>query len=174
MYGTYDIKAPSNFSIREPLKPTYVFMLDCSIQAYETGFLHQSLQSIKSCLDTLTQPEITRVCLATYDVTIQFYVMANDPNGEPQILQIGDINDPYIPLPASNLLMNVAEDGERIHALLDKIYNMYGEEHYAHGRQLTSVATGAALVASKILLEEKGGRIMLFANTLGAQGCGRV
>ena len=53
-YGTYDIKAPSNFSIREPMKPTFVFMLDCSIQAFESGFFHQSLQSIKSCIDSLT------------------------------------------------------------------------------------------------------------------------
>lgn len=30
--------------------------------------------------------------------------------------------------------MNVAEDIERINALLDKIYNMYSEEYYAHGR----------------------------------------
>ena len=43
MYGSYEIKAPSAFSIREPLNPTFVFMLDCSIHAFETGFLHQSI-----------------------------------------------------------------------------------------------------------------------------------
>ena len=40
MYGTYDIAPPSAFSIREPTMPTFVFMLDCSIHAYETGFFH--------------------------------------------------------------------------------------------------------------------------------------
>jgi len=40
MHGTYEIKAPSAFSIRKALFPTYVFMLDCSITAFETGFLH--------------------------------------------------------------------------------------------------------------------------------------
>jgi len=100
--------------------------------------------------------------------------MPSDPNGEPLILQVGDINDPYVPMPASKLLMNVAEEGERIHALLDKIYNMYSDEHYAHGRQLTSIATGAALKSAKALLEDRGGRIMLFAGSIGAQGCGRV
>ena len=39
--------------------------------------------------------------------------------------------DPYIPLPPSKLLMNMVEDGERIFALLDKIYNFYSQEHYA-------------------------------------------
>ena len=86
LYGTYDIKAPQGFSIRTPMQPTYVFMLDCSIHAYETGFFHQSLQSIKSCLESLPIPDQTRICLATYDITIQFYVMPTDPNGEPLIL----------------------------------------------------------------------------------------
>ena len=91
MYGTYEIKAPSTFSIRKPLSPTYVFMLDCSIHSFETGFLHQSIQSIKSCLESLPSSEYTKVCIATYDVTIQFYQMPQDPNGEPLILQVGDI-----------------------------------------------------------------------------------
>lgn len=55
--GTYEIKAPSAFSIRAPTMPTFVFMLDCSIHAYQTGFLHQSLESIKSCLESVPQPE---------------------------------------------------------------------------------------------------------------------
>ena len=90
------------------------------------------------------------------------------------ILQVGDINDPYIPMPANKLLLNVTEDRERLLALLDKVYNMYSEEHYATGRQVTSIATGAAVKAATMVLEECGGRIMLFANSLGAQGCGRV
>lgn len=174
MYGTYEIKAPSAFSIREPLSPTYVFMLDCSINSFETGFLHQTIQSIKSCLESLPYPEMTKVCFGTFDVTIQFYQMPQDPNGEPLILQVGDVNDPYIPLPPSKLLMNVVEDADSIYNLLDKLYNFFSADHYAQGRQVTSIATGAALVSAKALLEEKGGRIMLFANNLGAQGVGRV
>ena len=100
--------------------------------------------------------------------------MPQDPNGEPQILQVGDLNDPFVPLPASKLLMNVTENGERLYALLDKIYNMFGEEHYATGRQSNQVGTGAAIKAATSLLEETGGRVMLFANTLGALGCGKV
>ena len=77
-------------------------------------------------------------------------------------------------MPANKLLLNVTEDRERLLALLDKVYNMYSDEHYATGRQVTSIATGAAIKAATMVLEECGGRIMLFANSLGAQGCGRV
>ena len=47
--------------------------------------------------------------------------MPQDPNAELLILQVGDILDPYIPIPAINLLMNVTSDGERLFALIDKI-----------------------------------------------------
>ena len=100
--------------------------------------------------------------------------MPTDSNGEPLILQVGDVNDPYVPLPSSKLLMNVAEDGERLYALIDKIYNLYSDEYYAQGRQVASVATGAAIKAGTLLLEDCGGRVMVFANTLGGQGCGKV
>lgn len=70
--------------------------------------------------------------------------------------------------------MNVADDGERLYALIDKIYNMHSEEYYTSGRQTTSVALGSAVKAGTQLLEGIGGRVMVFANSLGAQGCGKV
>ena len=82
--------------------------------------------------------------------------MPQDPNGEPQILQVGDLNDPFVPLPASKLLMNVTEDGERLYALLDKIYNMYTAEHYQGGRQVTQICSGAVIKAGMEALCDLG------------------
>lgn len=84
-----------------------------------------------------------------------FYTLA-DENAEPQIYQVGDLTDPFIPLPASHLLMNVSEDGERLNALLDKIYNMYTQEHYQQGRQVTQVCSGAVIKAGIEALSEFG------------------
>jgi len=64
--------------------------------------------------------------------------------------------------------MNVSEDADRLYALIDKIYNMYDEEYYTSGRQTTSVALGSAVKAGTQLLEDIGGRVMVFANSLGA------
>ena len=74
--------------------------------------------------------------------------MSEDPNGEPLVLQIGDCDSPFIPLPPSKLLMNVTEDAERIDALFDKVYNMFNEDYYSQGRHGTSVATGSAMQAA--------------------------
>lgn len=51
---------------------------------------------------------------------------------------------------------------------------MYSEEHFTGGRQVSYVASGAAIKAATQVLEDCGGRVMLFANSLSAQGCGRV
>jgi protein transport protein SEC24 len=67
LYGTYEIKAPSMFADKTPQTPTFVFFLDVSLQAFQTGFFHQCLSSIKASLESMPQPEKTRVCVATYD-----------------------------------------------------------------------------------------------------------
>ena len=84
-----------------------------------------------------------------------FYTLA-DENAEPQVYQVGDLTDPFIPLPASKLLMNLAEDGDRIYALVDKLYNMYTQEHYQWGRQATQVCSGAVIKAGMDALSEFG------------------
>ena len=98
----------------------------------------------------------------------------DDSQGELQILQVSDLEDPYIPLPSQKLLLNVAEDFDLINALLDKIYLFYSEEYYAYGKHSANVATGAALKAGMALLDEIGGRIMLFQGSMGGVGCGKV
>ena len=98
LYGAYEVKAPSMFADKKPQPPTFIFFLDVSLKAFESGFFHQSLSSIRSSLESCTQPEKTRVCIATYDQSISFYTLS-DESAEPQIYQLGDLQDPFIPLP---------------------------------------------------------------------------
>ena len=130
LYGTYDIKAPSGFKKREANKPTYVVLIDVSLQSFDTGYFHQCLTSLQQTLDYLPYPEQTSICVATFDSRIQFYQMPEDENAEPQIIIVSDIDDPFIPLPLEKLLMNMDTDRDRFLALLDKLYNMYSTEHY--------------------------------------------
>lgn len=108
MYGTYDILAPAIMSQREPSKPTFVFLIDTSLHAYESGFLHHTLSSIKSCIDSVLKPEVTSICIVTYDSTINFFQIPQDENAEPTILNVGDLKNAFVPLPFEKLAMNVA------------------------------------------------------------------
>ena len=119
---------------RSAVLPTFVFLIDTSLHAFECGFLHHTLSSIKSCMENIVQPDISNICIVTFDSTIHFFSIPADENAEPTILNVGDVNNAFVPLPFEKLCLNVGIDKERINNLLDKIYNFYSQEWYAQGR----------------------------------------
>lgn len=81
------------------------------------------LTSIKSCIDSLPQDEAIEIAIITYDTQLTFYQVAS--SGEISLMHVGEVEDPFIPLPLSRLMMDVLEDRELIDTVIDKIYNMY-------------------------------------------------
>ena len=123
--GTFEYKLADNYIDTPPVKPRYVFCLDISATAIINGFFYQAISTIKQCLDFFQNPEETEVCFCTYDQAIQFYGIAQDPNDEPKIYWVGDVEDPFAPCPASTLMLSLVEDRERIDAFIDRLVLMY-------------------------------------------------
>lgn len=122
-YGMYDINAPVVMASQsKKLSYNFVFAIDTSLHAFESGFLHHTLSSIKSCLESFLYPDLTWISIVTFDSSIHFFTLPKDENSEPTILNVGDINDPFSPLPFSRLMLNVQQDKERISGLIDRIY----------------------------------------------------
>lgn len=71
------------------------------------------------------------------------------------MLQVGDVETPFIPLPQSKLMMDIADERDRIDIVLDKIYNMVTSAT-TRGRFANQVCTGAAIQACLGLLEGNG------------------
>jgi hypothetical protein len=85
--------------------------------------------------------------------------MPQDPNGEPNILWVGDIMDPFIPYPKEKLILKLVEDREKIDIFLDKLLTMH---HFENKRyQQGFLCTGAAFSAAKQLLDDEGNFISL-------------
>lgn len=106
------------------MKTRYIFLLDTSIFAIESGFFHQVLTSVKSCIDSLPQDQSVEMCVLTYDTSLTFYNVSQ--SGEISLIHVGEVDDPFIPLPLSRLMMDVYKDREHIDIVIDKIYNIYG------------------------------------------------
>ena len=91
---------------------------------------------------------------------------------------MGDIDDPFLPLPAKKLQMNVEKDREQIDILLDKLYNSYGVEDLKGTKTNQNASKNCAGSAIKtaicLLSENKGGRLLLFSGTITQLGCGAV
>lgn len=105
-------------------------------------------------LDYIPNAENTSICLITYDANIHFYNMNSDPNGEPTILWVGDVIDPFIPLPKEKLILKLVEDREKIDIFLDKLLNYHTMENKKSQPPVT--CTGAAISAAKQLLQDEG------------------
>ena len=65
------------------------------------------------------------MCVATFDQAIQFYNVPFDPNAEPSVYWVSDVDDPFVPYPKQGLMLNLKEDRERIDAFLDKLVALY-------------------------------------------------
>lgn len=149
--------------------PAFVFALDISSSAISSGFFHQAVNTIKQSLDYLVNGAQTDVTFMTFDQQMQFYSLPQDPNGEPSILIVADVDDPFSPAPRERLMLNAVQDRERIDAFLDKLLTMYQTEDKISSPMQT--CAGAAVSAAISVLEGTGGRVILCqsgSNTMGA------
>ena len=69
-------------------------------------------------------------------------------------MYVGDIADPFIPLPKEKLMLKLVDDREKIDIFLDKLLNFHTMEHKKF--QGPFLCTGAAIQAVKELLQEEG------------------
>jgi protein transport protein SEC24 len=73
--GSVDFIASNEYMNRPPMPPTYVFVIDVSKPAVDTGYLNVCCSTIKSIIETSLLPggERTRIAFLTYDSAVHFY-----------------------------------------------------------------------------------------------------
>lgn len=69
--SVYDMKAPHTYVQRQQIMKSYLFLIDVSKEAVESGFSQQFTKSIKSSIDTL--PEYSSITIITYDKYVTLY-----------------------------------------------------------------------------------------------------
>uniref|UniRef100_A0A5F7ZXW7 SEC24 homolog A, COPII coat complex component n=1 Tax=Macaca mulatta TaxID=9544 RepID=A0A5F7ZXW7_MACMU len=111
--ATIEFMAPSEYMLRPPQPPVYLFVFDVSHNAVETGYLNSVCQSLLDNLDLLPGNTRTKIGFITFDSTIHFYSL-QEGLSQPQMLIVSDIEDVFIPMP-ENLLVNLNESKEDIH-----------------------------------------------------------
>lgn len=71
--GTVEYIAPSEYMVRPPQAATYLFVLDVSFQAVETGYLKVATDVLLDCLDQLPGDRRTTIGFVTFDSAVHFY-----------------------------------------------------------------------------------------------------
>merc|ERR1719464_927065 len=164
--ATIEFIAPSEYMLRPPQPAVYVFCLDVSRSAVETGYLKVFCDVLLEELEKLPGDSRTHIGFLTYDRVVHFYSL---PDGatQPTQLTVCDIDDMFLPSP-SDLLVNLNEARGLIHQLLEELPGMFKDTNE------TTSALGAALQAAYKMTSPTGGRVTVFQHTLPTIGPGAV
>ncbi|KAI7872890.1 hypothetical protein BDF14DRAFT_1877347 [Spinellus fusiger] len=164
-HGCVDFIAPAEYMVRPPQPPVYVFLIDTSYQAIQTGMVEVVADSISSALDLLPNEDgRTKVALVTVDEAVSFYKLV----GEPEVLVVGDLQDIYLPRTPNELVVNLLEHKKEIQEVLKRVKTMHNHTH------ASTNCLGAALQAARKLLMPTGGKMMVFQASLPSVGEGAV
>ncbi|XP_035140822.3 protein transport protein Sec24A isoform X5 [Callithrix jacchus] len=164
--ATIEFMAPSEYMLRPPQPPVYLFVFDVSHNAVETGYLNSVCQSLLDNLDLLPGNTRTKIGFITFDSTIHFYSL-QEGLSQPQMLIVSDIEDVFIPMP-DNLLVNLNESKELVQDLLKTLPQMFTKTLE------TQSALGPALQAAFKLMSPTGGRMSVFQTQLPTLGVGAL
>uniref|UniRef100_A0A8C4MZK7 SEC24 homolog A, COPII coat complex component n=1 Tax=Equus asinus asinus TaxID=83772 RepID=A0A8C4MZK7_EQUAS len=164
--ATIEFMAPSEYMLRPPQPPVYLFVFDVSHNAVETGYLNSVCQSLLDNLDLLPGNTRTKIGFITFDSTIHFYSL-QEGLSQPQMLIVSDIEDVFIPMP-ENLLVNLNESKELVQDLLKTLPQMFTKTLE------TQSALGPALQAAFKLMSPTGGRMTVFQTQLPTLGVGAL
>merc|ERR1719153_1548998 len=164
--STIEFIAPQEYMLRPPQPAVYLFLLDVSRAALETGYLRTFCDSLIDELDKLPGDGRTQVGFITYHRTIQFYQLAEGATQATQLI-VGDVDDVFLPSP-SDLLANLNNCREQVVNMLTDLPELF------NGSQETENFLGAALQAAYKMVNPTGGRITVVQGSLPNIGPGAV
>ena len=164
--GSVEYVAPAEYMVRAPMPPTYVFAIDVSFASASSGMLFSACEGIKKIINKLPGDDRTRVALITFDKSIHFYNIRPGLSA-PQMMVVGEIDDPFVPLP-DELLVNLSESKPLLEKLLDTIPKSFART------QIVDSAMGPALQAAFLVMNHVGGKLMLFQAAAPSIGIGKI
>ncbi|KAI7875048.1 hypothetical protein K492DRAFT_136950 [Lichtheimia hyalospora FSU 10163] len=165
-YGCVDFMASAEYMERPPQPPAYVFVIDTSYQAVQTGMVNVTATAILESLDKIPNDDgRTKVAFITVDNAVGFYKLAGE---EPEMLVVGDLMEVYLPRAASDLLVELTDAKAVVQDLLERLKTMH------NGTHMVNNCLGTALQAARKLLSSTGGKIICFQGSLPSMGDGTV
>lgn len=135
--------------VRPPQPPAYVFVIDVSYSAVQSGMVATAARTILDSLDRIPNEENrTKIGFITVDSSLHFYNL-NAELTEPQMLLVSEVDDVFLPAP-TDLLVNLTESRGVIEAFLEKLPDMF--------KETTNIknALGSALQAAFKLVVSRG------------------
>ncbi|KAG6873665.1 hypothetical protein C0995_012599 [Termitomyces sp. Mi166 len=166
-HSVVEFVAPTEYMVRPPQPSVYVFLIDVSHSAVQSGMVATATRALLENLDRIPdEGDRTKIAIVCYDVSLYFFSL---PPGstDPTMLVVSDIEDVFLPKP-TDLLVNLAESRPTLETLLRRIPEMFQDNI------IVGSAMGPALQAGFKLMSPIGGKIMVLSSSLPSVGAGAL
>ncbi|KAG7212803.1 hypothetical protein KM043_013060 [Ampulex compressa] len=164
--STIEFIAPSEYMLRPPQPAVYLFILDVSRLAVDSGYLTIVCKTISEELTKLPGDGRTQVGFLAVDSALHFFSIPDNVS-QPHEMVMLDVDDVFLPCP-ENLIVNLKEREELVRDLLAQLPTKF------QGTHDTNCALGAGLQAAYRLMSPTGGRITVFQTCLPNVGPGAL
>ncbi|XP_057335344.1 protein transport protein Sec24A [Microplitis mediator] len=164
--STIEFIAPSEYMLRPPQPAVYLFILDVSRLAVESGYLSIVCNTISEELSKLPGDSRMQVGFLAIDSAVHFFSMPDNVS-QPHELIMLDVDDVFLPCP-DNLVVNLKEREELVRDLLSQLPSKF------NGTLDNNNALGAGLQAAFKLMSATGGRVSVFQTCLPNVGPGSL
>ncbi|CAJ0928548.1 unnamed protein product, partial [Mesorhabditis belari] len=169
--STVEFIAPQEYTLRPPQECLYAFVLDISVPALESGYLHVLCEQLLINLDQLPGDERTLVCFIGVDSSIHFFQF-DSPTRPPKQLIMDDIEEAFVPTNVG-LLVNLHKYKETVRSFIKQLPSLF-DVPKAPTQTGVFNCLGAALNILHEIIADIGGRISVFQCVLPSLGPGRL
>lgn len=166
-HSVVEFVAPKEYMARAPQPIVFVFVIDVSADAVNSGLTSTVTRTILESLDRIpNQNKTARVAFLGVDSNLHYFKFDEGLEGS-ELLIASDLDEPFLPSP-SGLLINLEENRPAIEKLLIDFPTYF--ENTAN----TQFALGPALKAGHKMIANIGGKLITFAASLPNIGEGKL
>ena len=164
--STIEFIAPPEYTLRPPPPAMYLYLLDVSHNAINTGYLKYFCETIIENLDKIPGDSRAQIGFITYNSSVHFYNLS-DSSSQTKMFVYPDLEEINLPMP-DGLMVNLNEQREGIQLFLETLPSLFADNYE------TDSALGTALTAGHQLLKSTGGRMTIMQTCLPNVGIGSL
>ncbi|KAK0398032.1 hypothetical protein QR680_002395 [Steinernema hermaphroditum] len=165
-HATVEFIAPSEYMLRPPQPALYMFILDVSAQAVETGYLHAFSKMLYESLDSLPGDDRMLIGFVAVDSAVHFYEFTT-ADGPVRELIVDDVDDMFLPV-NSGLYVPLKQYRTAVEEFILNLPSLFEDNHSS------SNCLGSALTIVRNLIAEIGGRVTVMQASLPNLGPGKL
>ena len=168
-YGSYEFKTNKSYwkKNKTPTKAFFIFLIETSLNAIDTGFFSACVESIKEVINNelFYNGNKTNISIITYSTNVSFFAYG-EKFTQPQMLTVAD-EPVFLPTSKNNLILNMNDEKEKILQIIDFIQNTFNRNNsnIINNNTKDSEKLFSALNGAYLLGKNLGGKIIIFSSS---------